>query len=271
MSREFAIREIARRTVLCRIPGIEAVTVTRDIEVPGTGRPPVTMDLYMPPGTGSGGKAPVVILVAGFPDAGFQRMLGCRFKEMGSTVSWARLRAASGVAAVAYANREPAADLDALLRHLRSEGASLGLDAERVGLWASSGHAPLALWALMGDSGPRPSCAALLYPFTLDREGHTVVADAARAFHFSHPGAGRSVADLPPDAPIFVARAGRDENPGLNDTLDRFVADALSRNLPVTMTNHPEGAHAFDLLDDGLITRGIVGEVLAFLRDNLRR
>jgi hypothetical protein len=88
-------------------------------------------------------------------------------------------------------------------------------------------------------------------------------------FHFAHPAAGRSVADLPADVPLFVARAGQDENPGLNDTLDRFVADALSRNLPVTVTNHPAGPHAFDLLDDGPVTRRIIGEVLAFLRDNL--
>jgi hypothetical protein len=270
MTREPAIREIARRTVVCRIPGMDAVTVARDIEVSGTGRPPVTMDLYMPPVTPSGGGVPVVVIVAGFPDAGFQRMLGCRFKEMGSTVSWARLMAASGMAAVAYANREPAADLDAVLRHLRSGGSSLGLDAGRMGLWASSGHAPLALWGLMGG-GARSLCAALLYPFTLDRPGHTAVADAAGVFHFAHPAAGRSAADLPADVPLFLARAGRDENPGLNDTLDRFVSDALSRNLPVTVTNHPEGAHAFDLLDDGPVTRRIVGEVLAFLRENLQR
>ena len=269
MSQDSAVHESARRTVLCRVPGTEEVRVARDIDIPGSDGAPLTMDLYTPPGTDRGGSLPVVVIVAGFPDAGFRRMLGCRFKEMGSTVSWARLMAASGIAAVAYANREPAADLDALLRHLRSEGASLGLDAGRVGLWASSGNAPLALWNLMDDGAPRPRCAALLYPFTLDRAGHTAVADAARLFHFAHPGAGRSVADLPADVPIFVARAGRDENPGLNETLDRFVFDALSRNLPVTVTNHPTGPHSFDLIEESHATRRIVGEVRAFLRDNL--
>jgi hypothetical protein len=40
-------------------------------------------------------------------------MLGCRFKEMAMSVSWGQLIAASGMIAIAYTNREPAADLNA--------------------------------------------------------------------------------------------------------------------------------------------------------------
>jgi hypothetical protein len=262
--------EIARKTIAYRVSGIEEVAVSCDIAFPGADGAPAALDVYLPPGAGSDPAPPAVVIVAGYPDPGFQKMLGCRFKELGSTASWARSIAASGIAAVAYANRDPVADLGALLRHLRAEGESLGVDGERLGLWASSGNAPLALWAMMSASGANARCAALLYPFTLDRAGHTAVADAARAFRFAHPAAGMSAADLPLDAPIFVARAGRDENPGLNETLDRFVFDALARNLPITVTNHPEGAHAFDLLDDGETSRRIVGEVLSFLAACLR-
>lgn len=269
MSEESAVNPIASKTVVFRVPGMDAVTVVRDLEFAGADGAPAAMDVYLPPDAGTGARPPVAVIVAGFPDPGFRRMLGCRFKELGSTVSWGTLMAASGIAVVAYANRDPAADLEALLRHVRTRAAELGFDGSRIGLWASSGNAPLALSALMTDDGPRPLCAALLYPFTLDRPGHTAVADAARAFRFAHPGRGKSVADLPGDAPIFVARAGRDENPGLNETLDRFVFDALDRGLPITVTNHPEGAHAFDLLDDGETTRRIVSDVLAFLRSRL--
>jgi acetyl esterase/lipase len=269
MTPEPRIHEIALKTVVHRVRGMDTVTVARDIPFSAADGSPLAFDLYAPPATGESANPPVVVIVAGFPDAGFHRMLGCRFKEMGSTVSWARLMAASGIAAIAYANREPAADLDALLRHLRESAPALGIDENRLGLWASSGNAPLALWALTSGTVPRPRCAALLYPFTLDRAGHTAVADAARRFHFAHPGAGRSVVDLPGDVPIFVARAGRDENPGLNETLDRFVFDGFSRNLPIAVTNHPTGPHAFDLLDEGSVSRRIVGEVLAFLRASL--
>lgn len=269
MSGENKVHPIALKTVVSRISGMEAGTVIRDLEFPGADGAPAAMDAYLPPDAGKSSRPPVVVIVAGFPDAGFQRMLGCRFKELGSTVSWGKLLAASGVAAVAYANRDPAADLEALLRHLPSKGGELGFDGNRFGLWASSGNAPLALWALMAPLDPRPRCAALMYPFTLDRAGHTAVADAARVFRFAHPADGRSAADLPGDVPIFVARAGRDENPGLNETLDRFVCDALARNLPITVTNHPSGPHAFDLLDDGETTRQVVGDVLSFLRTRL--
>jgi hypothetical protein len=271
MTPEPRIHEMALKTVVYRVPGMDAVTVGRDIPFSAADGGPLAFDLYAPPGTGKSANPPVVVIVAGFPDPGFQRMLGCPFKEMGSTVSWARLMAASGIAAVAYANRDPVADLAALLTHLRTHAATLGIDAERMGLFASSGNAPLALWGLMSEGGSNPRCAALLYPFTLDREGHAAVTDASRAFHFAHPGAGRSVTDLPADAPIFLARAGQDENPGLNDTLDRFVFDALSGNRPVTVTNHPAGPHAFDLLDDSDTTRRIIGEALAFLKGSLLR
>jgi acetyl esterase/lipase len=271
MSGESTVNPIALKAVAVRVPGMDAVTVARDLVFPGADGAPLSMDVYRPSSDGAAPSLPpAAVIVAGYPDPGFRRMLGCRFKEMGSTTSWARLMATSGIAAISYENRDPAADLDALLRHARAQAPRLGIDGKRLGLWASSGNAPLALWALMARRDPRPRCAALLYPFTLDRAGHTAVADAARKFHFAHPADGRSAADLPGDAPIFVARAGRDENPGLNDTLDRFVFDALAQNLPVTVTNHPGGAHAFDLSDDGETSRRIVGDVLSFLRACLR-
>ena len=128
---------------------------------------------------------------------------------------------------------------------------------------------PLALSALMReDSGPL-RCAALCYGYMLDADGANVVAEAARKFGFANPCAGRSVADLPKGLPLFVARAGRDETPGLNETIDRFVAEALAHNLPITLANHRDAPHAFDLFDDGETTREIVRQVLAFLRFRL--
>jgi hypothetical protein len=71
------------------------------------------------------------------------------------------------------------------------------------------------------------------------------------------------------DLPLFVVRAGLDQMPGLNGALDRFVATALTLNLPVTVVNHASGPHAFDLFDDTPATRDIVKQVLAFLRFHL--
>jgi hypothetical protein len=217
--------------------------------------------------------SPVVVFVNGYSDVGMRTMLGCAAKEMASWVSWAELLALSGVAVVTGTVARPAEDASALLDTVRRRGPSLGLDVSRLGLWACSGHVPNALALLMADKhhthAPRIRCAALLYGYTLDLGGSTAVADAATTFRFANPAAGRGLDDLPADVGLFIARAGLDQTPGLNGALDAFVAEALARNLPMTLVNHPQGPHAFDMLRDHDDTRRVIGQALAFLRGQL--
>jgi len=58
--------------------------------------------------------------------------------------SWARLLAASGDAVAVYADREPAADLCCVIHYLTTNGIALGLDAERLALFSTSGNVPTA-------------------------------------------------------------------------------------------------------------------------------
>ena len=81
--------------------------------------------------------------------------------------------------------------------------------------------------------------------------------------------AGRSVADLPKELPLFVARAGQDQTPHLNETIDRFIGGALRCNLPITFANHATAPHAFDLMDDSETTREMIRQILAFMRFHL--
>jgi hypothetical protein len=128
---------------------------------------------------------------------------------------------------------------------------------------------PLALSLLMAEGAAPLSCAALCYGYTLDLDGATAVADASRAWGFVNPCEGKSVDDLSREAALFIVRAGQDGLAGLNETLDRFVARALARNLPVSFANQPAGPHAFDLVHDSDTTRRIVQQVLAFLQSEL--
>ena len=57
--------------------------------------------------------------------------------------------------------------------------------------------------------------------------------------------------------------------PGLNDSLDPFAAAALAHNLPLTLVNHRDGPHAFDLLHDSATSRDIVRYALAFMWSHL--
>ncbi len=262
-------QHISKKRVVYRIPGMENVKVSRDVEYSATGAGPLTMDIYYPRGAKTQAKIPAVVIVAGFPDSGFERQVGCRFKEMGSSVSWGRLMAASGVAAIAYTNLEPAADLQALLRYLRRNAAQLGIDEHRLGLWASSGNVPLAMSVLTEEASAYLKCAVLCYGFMPDMDGATIVAEAAATFGFVNPRAGKSFDELPKDTPLFIARAGQDEVPHLNETIDRFLVKALTRNLPLTFVNHHVAPHAFDLLHDSEATREIIRQILAFLRLHL--
>jgi len=69
--------------------------------------------------------------------------------------------------------------------------------------------------------------------------------------------------------PLFVARAGQDEIPGINDSMDRFVAGAVAANLPLTFMNHPAGERGFDNQNDDDRSREIIRAALDFLRTHL--
>jgi dienelactone hydrolase len=246
------MNDIIRKTVLYDLPGDAEMEVRRDLPFANG-----TMDVYRPADVDR--PLPVAIIVAGFPDEGFARHAGCRFKEMGSTVSWARLIAASGRVVITYTNVEPQRELHALLEHLASHAADLGIDAGRIAIWASSGNGPLAVSLLMTDAPVQVERAVLCYPYTLN------VPPEGKAFGFVDPAAGKSVDDLKTQVPLLIVRAGADATPRLNETLDRFVAGALARDLPLTLINNPGAPHAFDLTEDSEATREAVRAVLTFL------
>lgn len=254
--------EIALKRVVYEIPGAAALAVRRDIVYATKNDERLTMDLYYP--AGAGRSTPGVVFVVGYPDAGIQRHVGCAAKEMASYVSWAQLVAASGLVGVTYTNHDPA-DVHALVRALRDRATELKIAGDRIALWACSGSAATAASVLMNAaSGIR--CAVFCYPYLLDVDSDTFVADAARTFKFSTPCAGRSIEDIPADAPMLIVRAGLDEMPGLNASLDRFVAKALERNRPITVVNHHAGVHAFDLYDASEPAVQAIQHVLTFLR-----
>ncbi len=97
------------RSVVLPDPAVEAVEVIRD-QPWGDGR---AFDLYRPPAASE--PLPVVVFVTGFPDPRFRAFAGCALKDTGPYRSWARLLAASGLAAVTYSNIEPATDAGDIL------------------------------------------------------------------------------------------------------------------------------------------------------------
>src|SRR5574339_536682 len=198
--------EMAARAVLYEIPGMQDIEARPQVFA-GSDGAPLDMAIYRPT-VHTGVSVPAAVLIEGYSDPGFSRMLGCRFMDMGWSISTARLLARSGVAAITYTNRRPLADAVALLDHLSARGAAYGLDASRLALWATSGHGPVAHHLL-----PRTRCAVLLNAYLCDLDGARHVADAANRFKFDAP------ASEPAAVPQFLVRSGRDEMPGLNASL----------------------------------------------------
>jgi hypothetical protein len=261
--------DIFTRRVCLRLDGMDAVSVRRDVRYgrPNDGR--LVMDVYYPPHETDDSRWPAVIIVAGYPGTMEPRPVPLTYKEIGWTVSMSQLIALSGMAAIAYTNREPVGDLRALLEHIHEHTSSLRIDATRLGVMAASGNVPTALTTIMREMSRPPRCAVFGYGCLLDLDGASDVAEASRQFGFVNACAGRSVGDLRRDVPLFISRAGRDQFPAINASIDRFIAHALIENLPVTLVNHSEGPHAFDLFDDSRESREIVRRTLRFLRQHL--
>lgn len=259
--------DIFTRRVCLQLDGMDAVSVRRDVAYGAPDRS-LGMDVYYP-SDGPDQRWPAVIIVAGYPETMKPRATPLTYKEIGWTVSMCQLIARSGMVAIAYTNRDPVADLRALFEQVDEHAASLRIDPARVGVIAVSGNVPTALTTIMQDASRTPACAVFGYGCLLDLDGATDVADAARRFGFANPGAGRTFADLRRDVPLLITRAGRDQFPGMNASIDSFIRQGLKENLPITLVNHAEGPHAFDLFDDSRTSRDILRQTLRFLQQHL--
>lgn len=218
--------EIATRRVLYEIPGMESIRVRRE-EFRGADGHSLPLAIYEP--AAPTGQALVAIL-AGYPDPGFEQRLGCKFMEMEWTISIAKLIAASGMTAVTHSNRDPEPDALALMDHLNASGG-------KVGIWATSGHGPVAL-----SAATKAACAVLTNPVT-------------KTFC--------------PNTPLLLVRSGNDETPGLNRALDAFAAKAIEDNRPITLVNYPQAPHSFELSIDSPESRRILKQGVEFLRAHL--
>lgn len=251
------------KPIVLALPGMEAATVRRGVVYRQTDAGPLTLDLWSPPNVAANEPQPTVIFVSGFPDPGFERHMGCKVLEMAAYESWARLVNVSGLRAITYGNREPATDFTALLDHVHEHAAELGVDRKRIALWACSGNVPTALSALLASAEVPIAAAVLCYGYMLG------AGDWAAQIGFADPCAGHTVEDFKAGLPMLVVRAGKDQTPGLNATIDTFVAGALARDLRLTLINHAGAPHAFDLLDDSEPTREVIRDVLRFLTSAL--
>jgi acetyl esterase/lipase len=258
------------RRIVYRIEGMPTAIARRRLVYKRDGEAQLMMDVYAPPGTPRGGS-PAVCFVHGGPIP--REMLAPT--EWGVFTSYGELAAASGLVGIVFNHRLYAptdhevaqSDVKAALEYVRDHADDLQVDGDRIGVWAFSGGGPLVTWCLR-EHPPHLRCLVAFYAILDVRHIVPPGTDperAARALAFS-PAAhvGESRARLP----IFVARAGLDAAI-INDSVDVFVREALAANACLDLSNHPQGHHGFDVVDDDERSREILARAVAFVRTHL--
>jgi acetyl esterase/lipase len=262
--------QLIRMEIVYRVPGMADVIPRRDVPYAAPGGEALTMDVYQPPGAPAGSRWPAVLMIHGGPIP----KLGA--KNMGVFTSYGRLLAASGFVAVTFNHRflgperllDAASDVREAFAYVVEHAAELGVDPNRLAVWAFSGGGPFLSLALAGQLPP--ARALVSYYAALDLQEKPPGASSALTDEnrrdFSPVHHVRALAGRIP--PILVARGGLDY-PFLNAGVDRFVAEALAENACLDLLNHPTGRHAFDILDDDERSREIIVRTLEFLRIRL--
>ncbi len=266
-----SIQELVRMPVVYRRPGMDRVIVKSNLKYVTTGEPHMLMDVYVPPGLANSERRPAVLFIRGSVPPGSPA------KDMGAFRSWGRLAAAANMVGVTFTHRlgfpkplldEAASDVNAAINYIRTNADELNIDKDRICLAAYSGGGPM-LSIAMRDKPKYVRCLVAFYAFLDIQQSdlHRTHESAGTLKNFSPITYLTSEAEQ--IAPLFIARAGLDEVPALNDSIDRFIREAMARNASITVVNHSRGLHAFDIQTDDERSREIIGAALAFMRTQL--
>lgn len=266
-----SLRELVMTPVVYRVPGMDKVIVKSDLKYTTANDPNLLMDVYIPPGLAKSERRPAVVFIHGGAGAFLKP------KDWGVYKSWGRLVAASGMIAVTFTHRlgypkpllaEAASDVTAAINYIRANADSLNIDKDRLCLAAYSAGGPMLSMA-MRDKPEYVRCLVAFYAF-LDiqqSESHTSSETPEMVKSFS------PITYLANDAgkiaPMFIARAGLDEVPTMNDSIDRFIREAISKNASIIVANHPQGVHGFDNQTDDDRSREIIRSAIDFMKIHL--
>lgn len=273
------LNEMLQKQVLYSLPRMEQAVIQKDILYKTIDDIPLQIDIYTPPAASGASPLPAVIFIGG--DA--PEHITLRLKDSGQYTSWGRLVAASGMIAITTNHRaihrppsdwyarlpEVANDISDLLQWIQEHGTQYRIDTQRLGIWTCSGGPPFAFYTALRERPAHLRCLVAYYGMMDLRHLLTnedmpdtiaMITEYSPVTHLrEHPEA------IPP---LLITRAGLD-NPKLNTGLDSFVQAAIAQNVTLDFMNHPQGRHAFDVLDDAPRTQEIIRCTLEFLKNHL--
>jgi len=257
--------------VVLELPGMDKVIVKKGIPYLNSSDSTLKMDIYYPPNFDFKRRIPTIIVVYGFTDKAQRIIAGQQLRSWMPYLTWCRIIAASGMAAVVYETVDPENDLLSLEKYLKSNQDKLMIDMDKIGAYTCSGNTPTAICSILNSSNNIFKCAAIYYGLILtqDFEYLSQIDTLSQKMGFKTPRLG-DLKEWNKNIPILFVRAGLDNVPYLNQAFKNFYAKALDQNLPLTLINYSNGLHAFDIYNDNDTTRQIIKTTLDFWKFNLQ-
>lgn len=192
---------------------------------------------YQPLGFEPGQSYPTIV----FANGGIEKLPHWRVYQ-----DWAKLMASQGFVAILHFStwQNRFQRLGQMLDYCHEEGASIGVDGQKIGVWACSGNVTAAFPRLMDKRRSYLKAASLYYgmPSQIER--------------------------IRQDLPLQIVRAGLDMY-SLNHKIDQFIQQALKVDIPLDFINYLEGYHAFDVLNDTPRSRQIIQQTVQFFQHHL--
>ena len=264
--------------VVYEIPGMERVSERKDITYKTVADTELKLDLYRPRETDNEATLPAVVFVHGaMPAWAPLDPVHQRVKDWGQYTCFGRLAAASGLIGICFNHRAQAGftgmpavaeDIEDLLSFMGENARELGVDRERIAIWSISMGVPFGTSVGLKHGSDAFRCLVAYYgPLDLRPLAGQAAGTTEDALAEFSP-----IVQLNDTAPpIFIARAEQDRILGtaINDSIDAFVSAARKKNIDVEMMNHPQGEHAFDVINNDARSREIIQRTLDFVRSHL--
>lgn len=258
--------KIHERRIVYEILGMDDVTAQRDLVYKTVDNVDLKMDVYTPAGISGSTPLPGVLFIHGGPIRQNMQPLP---KDWGGFISYGQLMAASGLIGVTFNHRfygkafweQARDDVVAAVDYVREQASTLGLDPERLCLWVFSGGGPFISFALRDQPKYVKSLVIYYALLELSKSAPKALGESLTPAAYLEPGTSFEI-------PIFIARAGLDRR-NINQSIDTFIKKALAANVPLEVAEHPQGRHAFDILDDNAQSRQIIARTIDFIKANM--
>src|SRR6185503_11151005 len=220
----------SQQTKLAFSPTATDVSISRDVQYAHRDTAVLRMDVYRRPAS-----APMPAFIF------YNRGVGDARRHPVYD-GWARTAASRGFVAILPDLRSTSEteDFQALLDHLTTNAATLGIDRDAIAMYAASGNVFRALPIVEDPKQTRVKAAVMYY-------------------------GAAPISTFRLDLPVLYVRAGLDRA-DLNVAITTLISRALTQNAPITLLNHHTGYHGFEIFNDDDATRAIIDQTIDFVK-----